>query len=312
TDFITGAGSEGYAYDIVRSKAGDLIFNHTNKSGAHKFGETKVTTIEFAPTDESWPEGLPSLGRPVSAAWSHKDGKTGVIELEDLIDASGRIGIVATKFYKLRTGVISRTLATMAWASTRKVSLASGWFWTIPLHDGTTSVSVVRNQAVATQRKKEMESPSSKDYYLDCLQSTPVVKVLGDSAELNSDIKSSSDWSYSASGYFSSHIHILRDAGCFVDAFFSSDVHLALSNGLSVATTIYAARRGDCDEVTAAEWHSKKVAEGYTRFFLIVLSALKQIREANEAVLSDFYDRASAFFRPSESLLHLSLNARLL
>lgn len=78
-----------------------------------------------------------------------------------------------------------------------------------------------------------------------------------------------------------------------------------LSSGLSAATTICAARRGDCDESTAAKWHSNKVAEGYTRFLLVVLSALKQIREADEAVLSDFdedgFDRAFAFFRPSMS-----------
>ncbi len=38
---------------------------------------------------------------------------------------------------------------------------------------------------------------------------------------------------------------------------------------------------------------------------LVVLSALKQIREGDEAVLSDFdedgFDRAFAFFRPSKS-----------
>lgn len=167
------------------------------------------------------------------------------------------------------------------------------------------SVGVVRNQAMATQRKREMGSPSSKDYYLDCLQSVPgILKVIGD-GELVSDIKSASDWSYSAGGYASPHVRVAGDAGCFIDPFFSSGVHLALTSGLSAAATICAARKGDCDEATAAKWHSNKVAEGYTRFLLVVLSALKQIREADEAVLSDFdeegFDRAFAFFRPSMS-----------
>lgn len=183
---------------------------------------------------------------------------------------------------------------------------ASGWVWTIPLHNGTTSVGVVRNQAVSTQRKKEMDFASSKDYYLDGLQGAPgILKVLGEKAELVSDdIKNASDWSYSAGGYASPHIRVAGDAGCFIDPFFSSGVHLALSSGLSAATTICAARRGDCHETAAAEWHSKKVSEGYTRFLLVVLSALKQIREADAAVLSDFdedgFDRAFAFFRPSK------------
>lgn len=148
-----------------------------------------------------------------------------------------------------------------------------------------------------------MNSPSSKEFYFDCLQGAPgILKVLGD-GELISDIKNASDWSYSASAYASPHIRVAGDAGCFIDPFFSSGVHLALTSGLSAATTICAVRRGDCDEATAAKWHSTKVGEGYTRFLLVVLSAMKQIREADEAVLSDFdeegFDRAFAFFRPS-------------
>lgn len=157
-----------------------------------------------------------------------------------------------------------------------------------------------------------MNSPSSKEFYLDCLQGAPgILKVLGD-GELVSDIKNASDWSYSASAYASPHIRVAGDAGCFIDPFFSSGVHLALSSGLSAATTICAARRGDCDEATAAKWHSTKVGEGYTRFLLVVLSALKQIREGDEAVLSDFdeegFDRAFSFFRPSEYFTPLVLS----
>lgn len=159
-----------------------------------------------------------------------------------------------------------------------------------------------------------MNSPSSKEFYLDCLQGAPgILKVLGD-GELVSDIKNASDWSYSASAYASPHIRVAGDAGCFIDPFFSSGVHLALSSGLSAATTICAARRGDCDEATAAKWHSTKVGEGYTRFLLVVLSALKQIREGDEAVLSDFdeegFDRAFSFFRPSAYFTSLILPVR--
>ncbi|KAL8842375.1 MAG: hypothetical protein Q9176_002764 [Flavoplaca citrina] len=323
TDFVAAGGPEGYAYNIIRSEADHMIFKHAAKSGAHTFDQTKVESLEFEPTTEAWNNDLPNPGRPVSAKWSRKDGSSGVIKFDDLIDASGRVGVVTTKYLKNRK--YNQGLKNIAtWGYFKNTSYygigthkegdpyfealqattpdASGWIWTIPLHDGTTSVGVVRNQAVATQRKKEMNSPSSKEFYLDCLQGAPgVLKVLGD-GELVSDIKNASDWSYSASAYASPHIRVAGDAGCFIDPFFSSGVHLALSSGLSAATTICAARRGDCDEATAAQWHSTKVGEGYTRFLLVVLSALKQIREGDEAVLSDFdedgFDRAFAFFRP--------------
>ncbi|KAL8667337.1 MAG: hypothetical protein Q9168_007295 [Polycauliona sp. 1 TL-2023] len=319
TDFLAAGGPEGYAYNVVRSESDHLIFKHAAKSGAQTFDQTKVDSLQFEPTSEEWNNELPNPGRPVSAKWSRKDGASGVIEFDDLIDASGRVGIVTTKYLKNRKynqGL--KNIATWGYfknagsygVGTHKegdpyfeaLQDASGWVWTIPLHNGTTSVGVVRNQAVATQRKKEMNSPSSKDFFLDCLQAAPgVVKVIGD-GELVSDIKNASDWSYSASAYASPHVRVAGDAGCFIDPFFSSGVHLALSSGLSAATTICAVRRGDCDEATAAHWHSTKVGEGYTRFLLVVLSALKQIREGDEAVLNDFdeegFDRAFAFFRP--------------
>ena len=185
----------------------------------------------------------------------------------------------------------------------RFVSDASGWVWSIPLHNNKMSIGVVMNQGVATSKKKEMDSPSSRDFYVESLKLVPGIWERLSKAELASDVKNASDWSYSASSYASPYVRIVGDAGCFIDPFFSSGVHLALASGLSAATTICAARRGDCDEQAAVKWHSNKVSEGYTRFLLVVLSALKQIRAQDEPVLSEWdeegFDRAFAHFRPS-------------
>jgi flavin-dependent dehydrogenase len=165
------------------------------------------------------------------------------------------------------------------------------------------SVGVVMNQEKSIAKKKEMGSPSTKDFYLESLKLVPGIMNLIPNAKMVSDVKQASDFSYSASTYASPYLRIAGDAGCFIDPFFSSGVHLALASGLSAAVTICAAKRGDCNENTAVKWHSNKVADGYTRFLLIVLSVLKQIRDKDEPVLTDFnesgFDRAFAFFRPS-------------
>jgi hypothetical protein len=89
-----------------------------------------------------------------------------------------------------------------------------------------------------------------------------------------------------------------------VDPFFSSGVHLAMTSGLSAATTIAANIRGDIEEDDAAKWHTSKVREGYARFLLVVLSAYKQMMHQDEPVLSDLnednFDRAFSFFRPGQ------------
>jgi flavine halogenase len=165
------------------------------------------------------------------------------------------------------------------------------------------SVGIVMRQDMSTSKKKALGSPSGVEFYKESLKLAPnALRILGD-AEIVTEIKQASDWSYSAPAYSSPYVRIVGDAGCFIDPYFSSGVHLALASGLSAAMTICAARKSDCDELTAAKWHSTKVAEGYTRFLLVVMSAMKQIRKGDEPVLSDWdddgFDVAFDAFRPS-------------
>ena len=165
------------------------------------------------------------------------------------------------------------------------------------------SVGIVMRQDLSTQKKKAMGSPTGVEFYKESLKLVPnCLRILG-KGEIVTDLKQASDWSYSASAYASPYVRIAGDAGCFIDPYFSSGVHLAYASGLSAAMTICAARKGDCDELAAAKWHSSKVAEGYTRFLLVVMSAMKQIRGGDEPVLSDWdddgFDVAFDAFRPS-------------
>jgi flavine halogenase len=158
------------------------------------------------------------------------------------------------------------------------------------------------NQKMSTEKKAVSNCADSKEFYLESLKLAPNLLELIGKGELVSNIKSASDYSYSATSYAFPYARIVGDAGCFIDPYFSSGVHLALTGGLSAAATICASIRGDCEENFAADWHSKKISEAYTRFLLVVLSAYRQIRSQEEPVLSDFdednFDRAFAFFRP--------------
>lgn len=323
TDFIAAGGENNYAWNVVRSEADNLMFKHAGKSGASIFDGVKVNSLDFESCDiknSSIDPAARDPGRPVAAHWSRKDGSSGTIKFDYLVDATGRLGIMSTKYLKTRK--YNQGLKNMAkwgyWKNVGKYGVgtsregspyfealqdASGWCWFIPLHNGTTSVGVVQNQAMAATRRKEMGSPTDSEFYRNSLKLAPRIhSMITDEGELTTDIKSASDWSYSASSYASPYVRVVGDAGCFIDPYFSSGVHLALASALSAAVTICASIRGNCDELTACKWHSAKVAEGYTRFLLVVLSALKQIRKQDEPVLSDWdedgFDRAFAFFRP--------------
>ncbi|KAI9152368.1 Flavine halogenase ascD [Paramyrothecium foliicola] len=314
TDFLAAGGPNNYAWNVVRSEADNLMFQHAGECGAKIFDQIQVKSIEFANASEG------HVGRPVRATYLRTDTKeTGEIEFDYIIDASGRVGLLSTKYLKNRRynsglknialwGYYRGTSAYMP--GTHKENSPffealqddSGWAWFIPLHNGTTSVGVVMNQQLHNRKKAASSCEDAMQFYLESLKLAPNLLTLIGNGQLTSNIKSASDYSYNASSYAIPYARIVGDAGCFIDPYFSSGVHLALTGGLSAAVTICASIRGQCKESISADWHSKKVADSYTRFLLVVLSAYRQIRAQDEPVLSDFdednFDRAFAFFRP--------------
>ncbi|KAH6896730.1 hypothetical protein B0T10DRAFT_163008 [Thelonectria olida] len=322
TDFLAAGGPNNYAWNVIRSEADKLMFDHAEESGAKCFDGVKVKEVQFEGGIKAVEKGAENLepGKPISATYQIKEtGETGEIAFDYVVDASGRIGLLSTKYLKNRR--YNQGLKNVAnwsyWKGTKPympgthkenspffeaMQDESGWVWLIPLHNGTTSVGVVENQKLSIEKKKASGAPSSQEFYLQNLKLAPNLRALIGDAEQVDKVHAASDYSYNASSYAFSNARIIGDAGCFIDPYFSSGVHLALVGGLSAAATICASIRGDVDEAVAADWHSKKIADAYTRFLLVVLSAYRQIRNQEEPVLTDIdeddFDRAFAFFRP--------------
>ena len=94
-----------------------MLFRHAGESGAKIFDGVKVNSIEFVPNNGelSSESQLPNIGRPVSASWSTKAGASGTIKFDYLVDASGRNGVLSTKYLRNRT--YSKALKNIAnWA----------------------------------------------------------------------------------------------------------------------------------------------------------------------------------------------------
>ncbi|RDW81146.1 NAD(P)/FAD-dependent oxidoreductase [Aspergillus mulundensis] len=311
TDFLAANGAGNHSWNVVRSEADDIIFKHARKSGAKVVDGVKVKEIDFDPVS----------GRPVSASWTRRDGSAtglGRTRFRYLVDASGRAGLVSTKYMKNR--VYNPGLRSIAiwgyWAGAKSygpgvgdpfaeaLEDGSGWVWYFPLHDGTWSVGIAIKQDRVGPKKKACKSTSTLDFYLKTLEETPIVADLLHGGKLQSDkLRTASDWSYSASEYAVPYLRIAGDAGCFIDPLFSSGVHLAMNGGLSAALTICASLRGHCAEKAAIEWHNQKITEGYTRFLMIVKSSLDQVHGRDEHILNDIeepegFDIAFEHFKP--------------
>ena len=106
TDFIVNAGPDSYAWNVIRSESDTLMFQHAGKCGAKIFDGVKVNGLEFKPFEGKHAHmnyGTANPGQPVSATWSRKDGSSGKITFDYLVDASGGAGIVSTKYMKNRS-----------------------------------------------------------------------------------------------------------------------------------------------------------------------------------------------------------------
>ncbi|KAF9268721.1 FAD/NAD(P)-binding domain-containing protein [Marasmius fiardii PR-910] len=332
TDFVA-IGQENSSWNVVRSEFDELLLKHARSCGASVFEQTRITSLTFAKDDPA---------RPVSAAWTYSPSSdtienpkeiSGTIDFDYLLDASGRAGIMSTKYLKNRH--FNQSLKNIAvWGYWRSVGSygggttragapyfealkdESGWAWFIPINNGTTSVGIVRNLKIHNESKfsnthpfveSAIPNPTNSKmvaHYASNLSLIPgIVDLITEKGVLvEGSVKSASDFSYSAPVYAGNGFRIAGDAGAFIDPFFSSGVHLALTSALSAAASICASIRGDCSETDAATWHTQRFSTSYTRFQLVVLSAYKQLRAQDLDVLSDVdednYDRAFAFIRP--------------
>ncbi|KAF9267733.1 FAD/NAD(P)-binding domain-containing protein [Marasmius fiardii PR-910] len=333
TDFVA-IGQQNSSWNVIRSEFDQLLLKHARSCGASVFEQTRITSLSFAKDDPTRPVSAAWAYAPSSDATTDTPKETsGTIDFDYLLDTSGRAGIMSTKYLKNRH--FNQSLKNIAvWGYWKNVGSygvgttrlgapyfealtdESGWAWFIPLNNGTTSIGVVRDLKIHNESKfsnihpfgeSAVSNPTGSKMvaqYASNLSLAPgIVNFISKNGALvEGSVKSASDFSYSAPVYAGNGFRIAGDAGAFIDPFFSSGVHLALTSALSAAASLCASIRGDCSEADAATWHTQRFSTSYTRFQLVVLSAYKQMRAQDLDILSDVdednYDRAFSFIRP--------------
>ena len=170
--------------------------------------------------------------RPISASFN-SEGNTGLIAFDYLVDASGRTGLISTKYLKNRKMNASfKNIACWGyWTGAKAYKPGTsrqnapyfeamtdehGWGWLIPLHNGRTSVGFVMDSETSAKKRKESNANGGmKEHYLDQLQFVPsIAKFLrGATMIAEESVRSASDYSYAASCYAGDHFRIAGDAG---------------------------------------------------------------------------------------------------
>ncbi len=113
-----------------------------------------------------------------------------------------------------------------------------GWFWFIPLADGTSSIGAV----VWPAYLKGRATPLEQFFRATIAQCPPLAERLAD-ATLVSPVEATGNYSYSADRSHGPHYLLVGDAFAFVDPVFSSGVWLAMNGAVAGVEAVDACLR---------------------------------------------------------------------
>jgi flavin-dependent dehydrogenase len=271
-----------YSWQVRRSDFDHALLEHARSQGVDVQEGVTVRQVNF--------DGE----RAVSAAWQRTDSSAeGVIAFDYLIDASGRAGLLATKqHHSRRIHEVFKNVALWGyWKTGERLpygpegaigvsSIPHGWLWEIPLHDGTISVGAVITKDHLREEQARGIEPAQ--VYHDKIAESEVITDLLKGAELVTDVKAETDYSYVTERWCGPGYLLAGDAACFLDPLLSTGVHLAMYSGLLSAATISAVLEDGVDEQDALHFYRKAYRTSYERLIVLVTAFYENYRGRDE------------------------------
>jgi flavin-dependent dehydrogenase len=262
-----------HGFQVIRSEFDKLLLDHARSEGVEVLQGIEAREIVF--------DG----NRPVAVEATDATGQRLRFEFDILVDASGRAGLMSTRYlHNRRFHEAFRNMAVWGYwkdagrlkvgpaGSIATCSIPFGWVWAIPLHDGTLSVGVVLHTSKFEELRQYFPL---EDIYHNSIASSPVVSELVQPGHLATALKSETDYSYAADHFSGPGYYLVGDAACFLDPLLSTGVHLATFSGLVAAASIASTLSGSIDALEAAQFYSASYRRAYLRM-MVVVSALYQ------------------------------------
>lgn len=220
------------AYHVRRSEFDHILFKNAVRKGARALEACRVTGVEFT-----------QQGAVVTARL--EDGGEQRWDTRFVADASGRDTFLASRMgikrrnrkhnsaaiYGHFTG--AKRLPGRAEGNITVFWFDHGWFWFIPLADGTTSVG-----AVCWPYYMKTRSSSPDQFLLDTVALCPALAARLLDAKLTAPATATGNYSYAAERTMGRNYLMLGDAYTFIDPVFSTGVLLAMQSAFAGADTL--------------------------------------------------------------------------
>jgi flavin-dependent dehydrogenase len=278
-------GGNTYSFQVDRSEFDRQLLDHAASQGVKVFQGVEVREICF---DEN-------TKRPVAAVVAERmgTGETAEIAFDFLVDASGRTGLMASRYMHNRhyheafknVGVWgywenARHFEGKKEGAIATISIPYGWIWAIPLSDGTLSVGVVSHKEIF---KEKRAATSVEEFYLEALAQSATVSHMIEPGKLRLPIRVETDYSYTSERFSGPGYFTAGDAACFLDPLLSTGVHLAMLSGLLSAASLVSILRDELCEEEAQAFYDKSYRYSFLRYF-VFLSAFYNHYNGKESI----------------------------
>jgi flavin-dependent dehydrogenase len=220
-------------WQVRRSEFDEILFRNAARKGATTIEECRVGAVEF--NDE---------GAEVTARAANGERKW---QARFVVDASGRDTFLANRFGTKRRNPKHASSAIFGHFSGAQRAPGKaegnitlfwfdhGWFWFIPLADGTTSVGAVCWPYYLKSRKV----PPAQ-FFLDTVAMAPRLQERLRGAKLVSEVSATGNYSYDVKRAAGRNYILIGDACAFIDPVFSTGVLLAMHSAFRGADTVEA------------------------------------------------------------------------
>lgn len=276
------SGDYAYSYQVTRADFDHLLLKHAKSQSVQVYEGVEIRDILF--------DG----DRPRGAVWAKLDdsGQTGEIAFDYVVDASGRAGILATRYLRSRQhhAIFQNVAIWGYWKGARTVegepfgaikvgSIPDGWLWGIPLHTGKMSVGLVIHKSALKAQKEA--GASIQQIYTDGIRQSELLSDLLQNAELDSQVQLETDYSYTSERFAGPGYFISGDAACFLDPLLSTGMHLAMYSGMLASASLLSLLRGEISEDVATTFYQDSYRQTYLRFLVMVSAFYQQYRGKN-------------------------------
>jgi flavin-dependent dehydrogenase len=284
-----------FAYQVRRSAFDEILIRNAARKGTNVIEGCRVSDVEF----------LPNAGGAVVRG-QHDDGGAAAWRTRFVVDASGRNTFLGNRFKtkhpnpKHNSAAIYGHFSGVQRHCGKKEGNITilwfdhGWFWLIPLSDGTTSIGATTwPYYMKTRGRRGVEQ-----FFFDTIALCPPLVERLQGAKLVSKVEGTGNFSYACARSHGPNYVLLGDAYSFIDPVFSSGVFLAMNSAFAGADAIDTHLRYPERSAVAFAHFDKVMRHGPREFSWFIY-------RVTNPTMRDLFMRPSNSLRMKEALLSM-------